>query len=112
MAWSTFELEGLHDAIRRWRAVENTMKPVLDAIVAPMAKAPRPFVTGLETVNDQCQIAGAETLHEQLRVDVGAKEEITSCGKLPRDQDLMTPWLGDDLCFTHDGFLSLNRRLP
>src|SRR5687767_11947435 len=112
MAWSAFELEGLHDAIRRWRAVENTVKPVLDAIAVPMDEAPRTSVTGVETVNDHCQITWAEPLHEQLRVGVGAKEEITWRGKLPRDQDLMTPWLGDDLCLTHDGFLSLNRRLP
>src|SRR5918995_4552424 len=108
MARSAFELEGLHDAIRRRRAVENTVKPVLDAIAVPMDEAPRTSVTGLEVVNDHCEIAWAEPLHEQLRVDVGAIEEITWRGKLPRDQDLMTPWLGDDLCLTHDAFLSLN----
>ncbi len=108
MAWSAFELEGQHEAIRGWRAEENTVKPVLVAIGVPVGEAPRTPIAGVEIINGHCQLARAEPLHEQFRIDVGAKEEISRRGKLPRDQDLMTPWFGDDLCLSHDAFLSLN----
>ena len=55
------------------------------------------------------QVARPEPLDEQLRIGVGAEEQLARRGELPGDQDLMAPGLGDDLGLAHDAFLLLIR---
>jgi hypothetical protein len=48
-----------------------------------------------------------EPLHEQVRVDVSAEEELAWSVELPGHHDLRRPWFGDEVRAGHYGFLSV-----
>ncbi len=106
MAGRALELEGPDDAVRGRRAVVDAAERVLVAVGVPVDEAPHAAVAGLVPVDGRGQPARAEPLHEQLRIGVGAEEELARRVELPGDHDLRHSGFGGDPRLAHGAFLA------
>src|SRR5215467_6899097 len=111
VARQALELEGLHDAGQRRRAVEDAVESVLVAVDVPVDVAPPAAVMQVKVVDGHRQLAWPEPLHQQVRIGVGAEEKFPRGGELSGDHDLWGPGFGDDLCAGHAAYLPASPRL-
>src|SRR6266508_6252653 len=89
--------------------MEHAMEPPLVAVGVSLDVAPRSPIANVPALDRHREPARPEPLDDQLRIDVGAVDEVAWGVELPADVDERDAWLGGDRGLRHGASSSIRR---